>query len=552
MISTRTTNLADTYTINMGNAISYDQKPFDLDLGDKGAIRGLQFDNKSRRYAGIPYALPPTGEHRWRKPRQLPANYTYSDDTGSPFDATQFKAVCPQNAFHVGKAEGGSGTYSEDCLFVNIWTPVGDENREKWPVMLWLHGGWFQMGDPSQEPGMDPTELISTGGLNAIVVAIGYRLNIFGFLAGQDLVAESSGVSGGNFGLWDQRMAAEWVKENISLFGGDPDNITLAGRSAGAYSVEAQMCHEFRNQGPRTSLFRRVFMDSNAIPAQPKSLQDAQLQFDEICKHFNVEDSWPAQQKLAALRKLSVQELVEVIPKLTHHTFRPITDDLFVHSGMMEYLQSKQFADEFKARQYKILIGEVANEETLYSTYNSPTEPTLEALRLQVMNYYAPEVSERAIDCYPLPKSSDLALWKTLFGNIISDGQVRAPSRALVKHLQANSVPIGDIWRYQIAYRLSFIDEAVAPMSFGVSHAMDKPFWNFSISYGPTPSERALMEDWIRILVAFVNNDESYQYGTQTVQEMKVITPAGSIEIQEDERWDELLRIGQIFSGGMP
>jgi len=405
----------------MGNTISYDQKPFDLSLGDKGTIRGLQFDEKSRRYAGIPYALPPTGEYRWRKPRRLPPNYTYGDGGSNPFDATVFKAVCPQNAFHVGENEDPSGVYSEDCLFVNVWTPVGNENGKPWPVMLWLHGGWFQMGNPSQESDMDPTELISTGGLNAVVVAIGYRLNVFGFLAGQDLVEESRGDSGGNFGLWDQRMAAEWVKENISWFGGDPNNITLAGRSAGAYSVEAQMCYDFRKPGPKTSLFRRVFMDSNAIPAQPKSLRDAQVQFDELCKHFKIEPSWSAEKKFEFLRKLSVEDLMEAIPRLEHHTFRPVTDDLFIYPGMMEYLQTKIFADEFKARGYKILIGEVANEETLYSTYNSPTEPTLEALKIQVMNYYAPEVTERAIDCYPLPASKDLALWKNLFGRIPSD-----------------------------------------------------------------------------------------------------------------------------------
>lgn len=400
----------------MGNTISYDQKPYDLDLGNKGTIRGIQLDKKSRRYAGIPYALPPTGDNRWRKPRQLPADYTYGDGAGGPFDATKFKAVCPQKAFHVGKAEGGSGKYSEDCLFVNIWTPVGDAREKKWPVMLWLHGGWFQMGDPSQEPGMDPTELISTGGLNAIVVAVGYRLNIFGFLAGEDLLEESGGELAGNFGLWDQRMAAEWVREHISLFGGDANNITLAGRSAGAYSVEAQMLFDFRKPGPKTSLYRRVFMDSNAIPAQPKSLQDTQVQFDEVCKQFDIDESLPAEKKLESLRKLSVSDLIAVIPKLKQHTFRPVTDNLFIHSGMIEYLQSNSFADEFKSRHYRLLIGEVTNEETLYSTYNSPTDPNIDSLKLQVMNYYAPDVTDRVIDCYPLPTSPDLEAWKQLFG----------------------------------------------------------------------------------------------------------------------------------------
>ncbi|KAL4814269.1 Alpha/Beta hydrolase protein [Aspergillus spinulosporus] len=544
----------------MGNTISYTTTAIDLRLGSKGIIRGLQFDNKARRYAGVPYALPPTGEHRWRKPRPLPSYYTYTGSTpNSAFDATTFKPVCPQKAYHVGGcAEGGDGAYSEDCLFVNIWTPVPDpqnsENEKKWPVMLWLHGGWFQMGDPSQEAGMDPTELISTGGLNAIVVAIGYRLNVFGFLAGPDVLTESErdehGRSGGNFGLWDQRLAAEWVYENIELFGGDRENITLAGRSAGAYSVEAQMLFEFRRDASLDSprLYRRFFMDSNAIPAQPKSLSDTKQQFDELCAYFSIDLKASSAEKLAQLRQRSAQELVAAISNLKNHTFRPVTDGHFIHQGTVEYLASREFASAFKASKARLLIGEVLNEETLYSTYNSPSEPTIEALRIQIGNYYAPDVTERVLKCYSLPNSKDLDEWKNLFGQIISDGQVRAPSRALVSNLVANGVDIANIWRYQIAYRLSFIDERVAPISFGVAHAMDKPFWNFSICYGPTPSERKLMEDWIENLVAFVNDDTSFAFGTKTVQEMKVVSPEGMIEIKNDERWEELLRVGKIFA----
>ncbi|KAF4816365.1 putative esterase/lipase [Colletotrichum siamense] len=535
----------------MGNNISYQQTPVELSLGDKGKIRGLQFDDKSRRFTGVPYALPPTGEHRWRKPRPLPTSYSYSDGGDGAYDATKFKAVCPQKAFHIVKPDGQGATHSEDCLFVNIWTPVrkdGEENK-KWPVKLWIHGGWFQMGDPSQEPGMDATELITTGGLNAIVVAIGYRLNVFGFLAGEDLLRESGGEAGGNFGLWDQRVAAEWVRDNISYFGGDPNNITLAGRSAGAYSAEAQMLYDFRKSGDKSSLYRRIFMDSNAIPAQPKSLADVQGQFDELCEYFKIEKSLSGSEKLSALRAISWEDLIKATPHLKNHTFRPVTDDIFVHSGMIEYLQSKEFADEFKSRGYKILIGEVRNEETLYSSYNAPTEPTLDALRLQVSNYYAPDVTDRAIQQYKLPESDKLEDWQKTFGNIVSDGQVRAPSRALAKALVDNGVNLQDVWRYHIAYRLSFIDEKVAPASFGVAHAMDRPIWNFAICHGPTPAERQLMEDWIGILVAFVNDDKRYEFGTTSVDQMKVMTPEGRIEVQPDGRWKELVKLGNIFAG---
>ncbi|KAK1635554.1 Alpha/Beta hydrolase protein [Colletotrichum phormii] len=535
----------------MGNTISYQETPVELKLGDRGTIRGLQFDDKSRRFTGVPYALPPTGEHRWRKPRPLPASFSYTDDNGSAYDATNFKSVCPQKAFHVVNPDGGRNTYGEDCLFVNIWTPVpkeGEENK-KWPVQLWIHGGWFQMGDPSQEPGMDATELITTGGLNAIVVAIGYRLNVFGFLAGNDLLQESNGEAGGNFGLWDQRVAAEWVRDNIAHFGGDPGNVTLAGRSAGAYSAEAQMLYDFRKAGSDSSLCHRIFMDSNAIPAQPKSLDDVQDQFDELCEYFKIDAAISGGEKISVLRGKSAEELLEAIPKLKNHTFRPVTDDVFIHSGMIEYIQGKKFADEFKRRGYKLLIGEVRNEETLYSSYNAPTEATLEALRLQVSNYYAPDVTDRAISQYKLPGSDKLQDWQTTFGSIVSDGQVRAPSRALAKALVDNGVDVRDVWRYQIAYRLSFIDEKVAPASFGVAHAMDRPIWNFSITHGPTPTERQLMEDWIQILVNFVNDTEAYEYGTKSVEEMKVLTPEATIEVRPDERWNELVKLGNIFAG---
>ncbi|KAH7029874.1 Alpha/Beta hydrolase protein [Microdochium trichocladiopsis] len=541
----------------MGNSISYTTTPHELDLGAKGAIRGLQYDNKARRYAGVPFALPPTGQHRWRKPRPLPADHVYSGDADDDrvFDATRFRTLCPQKAFHVG--EGGSADkYSEDCLFVNIWTPVekpdNDGKETKWPVMLWLHGGWFQMGDPSHEAYMDPTELISSGGLDAIVVAIGYRLNVFGFLAGQALHEESGGEAAGNYGLWDQRLGAEWVRDNIAAFGGDPDNITLAGRSAGAYSVEAQMLYELRRSDADSdrSLYRRAFMDSNAIPAQPKSLADAEPQFDELCTHFSIPSILPAAERLSKLRDVSAEDLVAALEKLENHTFRPVTDDIFIHDGMVQYLSSSEFGLAFKERGYKLLIGEVLNEETLYATYNSPESPTLEALKMQVGNYYAPATVERALAYYDLPRSTELQDWKNCFGRIIADGQVRAPSRALAQNLLRNGVPISDIWRYQIAYRLSFITEKIAPMSMGVAHAMDKPFWNFCIGSGPTAAERKLMEDWIQILVRFVqDNRPDYNFGTRAIDEMKMITPEGTIEIRKDPRWEELERIGAIFAG---
>lgn len=469
----------------MGNVLSpYAVTEHEIKLaGSRGSIRGLQYDSKARRYAGIPYALPPTGEHRWKKPRPLPKTYRYEESSEASFDGRKFGPICPQAKFGSIPDEGSEILYSEDCLRLNIWTPVDKvgEDEKRWPVMLWLHGGWFQMGDPSQEEAMDPTELISTGELNAVFVAIGYRLNIFGFFSGEDLKQESGDGSVGNYGLWDQRVAMEWVHENISAFGGDPNNVTLAGRSAGAYGVHAQVLHDFRKYPlvePEEALFHRLFMDSNAIPAQPRLVEETQVQFEEVCDYFKIPRASSGTEKLSALRKIGSYELVSAVKKLENHTFRPITDEDFIQSGLIQYQSSGEFAKTFHKRGLRLLIGEMLNEESLYSIYHPP-EPNIASLRLQISNYYGPTTADRVLPEYidDLPDSGDKKEWTALYGRIISDGQVRAPSRFLVNSLVANGVSVKDIWRYRIAYRLSFITEKLVPIEWGVTHAMDRPVW---------------------------------------------------------------------------
>ncbi|KAN0106329.1 alpha/beta-hydrolase [Hyaloscypha variabilis] len=519
----------------MGNTLSnYEEKDHTVDLGSLGTVKGVQYDNKARRYAGVPYSLSPTGDFRWRKPRPLPAGFSYTQSNGRPFDASEFYPVCPQSRFWTGREQDiDRDDYSEDCLRLNIWTSVPEPGAEhkKWLVVLWLHGGWFQMGNPAQESTLNPTELISTGKLNAIVIGIGYRLNVFGFLAGEALEQESGGESVGHYGLLDQRLAMEWVKENIEAFNEDVDNIILGGRSAGAYGAHAQSLYDFRAKpfSPTTQLFHRLIMYSNAIPAQPKTAVETQPQFDELCQYFKIDSDLSGPGKLAELRKIKAHDLISAIRVLKYHTSRPVTGGVFIYPDMHQYHTNGSFAAEFQKRNLRLLIGEVLNEETLYSAYNGP-EPNLESFRLQISNYYAPATTERILQHYPLPSSSEKQDWMNLFGIIISDGQVRAPSRFLANSLIAHGGSIRDVWRYQVAYRLSFIDEKVAPRSYGVAHGMDKPFWNFAILHGPTQDELVMMKTWIKDFVAFVNGDRSR-------------------EIQEDSRWNELLQLSYLFNG---
>lgn len=190
-----------------------------------GALRGSERDGV-RVFKGIPYALPPVGQMRWKPPVAAP---TW---TGVR-DATRFGAPCMQPPSRPGSiySEDYAGM-SEDCLSLNVWAPAGMPAKPR-PVFVWIHGGSLTTGAGSL-PLYDGVKLAKR---DMVVVTINYRLGVFGYLAHPGLSAESPDKVSGNYGLLDQIAALEWVKRNIAAFGGDPDNVTIAGESAGALSV---------------------------------------------------------------------------------------------------------------------------------------------------------------------------------------------------------------------------------------------------------------------------------------------------------------------------
>lgn len=189
-----------------------------------GMLRGTEEKGVSV-YRGIPYALPPTGARRWNPPQAFP-------DWEGERAAASFGAACPQPESRFGSIYSGTlNSIDEDCLTLNVWTPEGVTNA---PVMVWIHGGSLVTGASSQ-PMYDGAALARQTGL--VVVSINYRLGVLGYLAHPDLSAESAQGISGNYGLMDQIEALKWVERNIQSFGGNPDNVTVAGESAGALSI---------------------------------------------------------------------------------------------------------------------------------------------------------------------------------------------------------------------------------------------------------------------------------------------------------------------------
>ena len=274
---------------------------------EQGAVRGVVIaDGAVELYAGIPYAQPPVGDLRWREPQDpLPWE--------GVLDADHFAPMCMQpvhlpiydslariigyHDYKVSLNDNWVAPVSEDGLYVNVWKPAGKVSGL--PVVVYIHGGTLQTGQPWYAD-YAGTGLAKEG---VVVVNLGYRLGVFGYLADEGLAAESDSGTTGNYGLLDQIKVLEWVRQNVSAFGGDPDNVTLAGESAGAASVSA-LCTSPLAKG----LFRRAILESSTVvsvepPHSFRTMAEALESGKELKERYGV--STPAE-----LRALPAEKIV--------------------------------------------------------------------------------------------------------------------------------------------------------------------------------------------------------------------------------------------------
>jgi para-nitrobenzyl esterase len=199
---------------------------------EQGKVQGKTInDGKVKAFLGLPYAAPPVGDLRWKAPEPA-AKWK------GVRDATKFGAHCAQGPVFADMIFQDSGQ-SEDCLFLNLYAPADSTDKSKLPVMFWIHGGGYS-GGASSEPRHNGEFLPLKG---VVLVTINYRLDVFGFLATADLAKEGNGTAG-NYGLLDMVSALQWVKANIKKFGGDPDNVTIFGESAGSFAVSTLMASQ--------------------------------------------------------------------------------------------------------------------------------------------------------------------------------------------------------------------------------------------------------------------------------------------------------------------
>src|SRR6185312_16217623 len=336
-------------------------------------------DGKVRAFEGIPFAAPPVGKLRWQAPQPVAA-------WDGVKKATAFGSRCMQAPIYSDMIFRDPGP-SEDCLYVNVWTPAQSADA-KLPVMVWIYGGGFAAGAAS-EPRQDGSKLAEKG---VIVVSMYYRLGIFGFMAHPELTKESPHHASGNYGLLDQAAALDWVHKNIAAFGGNPDKVTIFGESAGSISVSAQMASPLSKDLIHGAIGESGSMFMLQLPTL--SLAQAEKQGEDFGKSIGAAD-------LAALRAMPAQELIDKVQqqKATYR-FWPITDGYFFPEQPSEiYAQGKQ-------AHVPLLAGWNKDEGSANSLFGKKPQ-TLANYKAKLKEWYGKNASQM-LKLYPAANEAEM------------------------------------------------------------------------------------------------------------------------------------------------
>ena len=394
-------------------------------LTQKGKVQGLiSADGAVEVFAGIPYAKPPVGELRWREPQDpdpwegMLACDHFAPQSMQPVNSAIYSSLAQIIGYHdyeIRLDDNYVAPVSEDSLYVNVWKPSGEVSGL--PVYVFIHGGSLQTGQPwyADYSGLG---LAREG---VIVVNMGYRLGVFGYFADEELAAESPNGTTGNYGLLDQIKALEWVRDNIAAFGGDPDNVTLGGESAGAASVSA-LCTSPLAKG----LFRRVVLESSTVASAepPHSFRT----MDEALESGRALKARYGVSSIAELRALSADKLVGEAETQHHMT---IDGYALVETPYESYRRG------------------VHNEEAILHGYNSAesgpfilfSQAKLKDFEGRIRRYFG-DYADEVLAIYPAATDAEAkAYWAEIYGAIFFD----YPHYCLNRLAVENGIPV---WEY--------------------------------------------------------------------------------------------------------
>lgn len=426
--------------------------PLVVDTGS-GPVRGEGVEVVS--FKGIPYAAPPVGELRWRAPVP-PAPWQ------APRDATRYGARCPQPTSVIGQAALRAGPMpaavnesgmSEDCLTLNIWTPARSAT-ERLPVIVWVHGGGFQFGSGSV-PETDGSALARRG---VVLVSLNYRLGALGFLAHPQLSRGSPQGTSGNYGLLDQILALQWVRDNIAAFGGDPANVTLMGQSAGGYSGAVLMVSPLA----RGLIHRVVALSPAVIYGGPRQ---------RLRETYYGQPSAESQgarlvPDIAAMRALPAEQIVQQLR--SDPTLSPGLHLVPIIDGHVEPDDASRLIGTAGVPRIPLMVGYAA-EEGLFFRADGPR--TVAAYHAFLASRFAPEILAEVKAAYPAADDQSATAAATR-----SFGESDVVTTAVL--MARNASRTAPTYLFRFARVSPFIRNAWG----NATHTSDRPYWFDHIS----------------------------------------------------------------------
>lgn len=434
-----------------------------------GKLEGKEIDGVIA-WKGIPYAKPPVGSLRFRAPER-PDSWDGIRDAGS------FSPVAPQTQREIMSFFGNDiSNMSEDCLYLNLWSPAADDKKR--PVLVWIHGGSFVSGSGSAD-WYDGATFAAQG--DVVVVTINYRLGVFGFLHLGELGGEEY-VTSGNCGLLDQVAALQWVRENIAAFGGDPDNVTVFGESAGAMSIGVLLGFPSA-QG----LFHRAILQSGTA-AFVHTSQTATKVAASLLAALQIE---PA--NISKLVELPAEQLLQASNLLPSMALFPVIDGVSLPKHPLEAVA------EGSAKDVTLLIGTNKDEYNIFSVFDpewkEADESKVKALFEKTFGPLLPAISNE----FSEPLSQEL------FNKLLTIQVFTAPAIKLAE-LQSNQG--APVWMYRFDWETPVFDGALK-----ATHALEIPFvWdtldkpntvNFT---GASPERHLLAKQMHEAWINFAHN----------------------------------------------
>ncbi|WP_298877051.1 carboxylesterase family protein [uncultured Bradyrhizobium sp.] len=451
---------------------------------DSGAVSGKVLPSNVKAYFGIPFAAPPLGELRWRAPQKVEAwKGVYHADRLAP---ECIQVLRRHNLNHYF----GEEATSENCLYLNVWASADAKPGAKLPVVVWIYGGGFTLG--SSGMAMYDGENVARKG--TIFVSFNYRVGILGNLAHPELTAESPHHASGNYGLMDQVAALQWVKRNIAQFGGDPDNVTITGQSAGAMSVSALEASPLAK-----GLFNRGF-------AMSLSMFDARFKFPAL----------PAAEKIglevqSALGASSLAEMRLIqADKIQKDCQLGCAGTIAVTPDIDGYVLPDTVSNIFAAGKQND-VATVAGFTSDESSNDLRTAGTLEAYVAAAKKLYGDQ-ADRFLALYPAKTDAEAKAMGLLAAR---EGLVEIGTRNWAEAQARNGKAPFYMYMFSrvhpFAPGVEFFD---SPQKIGAYHTSDVPYWfgtqdafnKFRTTRNWTEFDRALSDRMMDTLVAFARS----------------------------------------------